>query len=56
MKAKSVSSQEYRRHVTMTATLQDGTVLNIDIDLIYEYYKKAKEFFEYIKKLSGGND
>jgi hypothetical protein len=55
-KAKSTSSQEYRRHVTMTATLADGTVINVDIDKIYEYYKKAKEFFEYIKKLSGGND
>jgi len=52
IKAKSVSSQEYRRHVTMTATLPDGTTIDVDIDKIYEYYKKAKEFFEYIKKLS----
>jgi len=55
-KAKYTSTQEYRRHVTMTATLADGTVLDVDIDKIYDYYKKAKEFFEFIKKLGGNND
>ena len=55
-KAKSTSSQEYRRHVTMTATLADGTVIQVDIDKIYDYYKKAKEFFELVKKLGGTGD
>jgi len=55
-KAKYTSTQEFRRHVTMTATLNDGTVIDVDINKIYDYYKKAKEFFEYIKKLGGNND
>jgi len=55
-KAKYTSSQEYRKHVTMISTLSDGTTLNIDINKIYDYYKKAKEFFEHVKKIGGNYD
>jgi len=56
VKADCRSAQEFRRHVTMTCIFKDGSEMNVDIDKIYEFYKKAKEFFEHIKKLSGGND
>lgn len=55
-KAKCGSAQEYRRHVTMHCELPDGNKLEINIDLLYEYHKISKEFFEFIKKLSGSND
>ncbi len=55
-KADCKSAQEYRRHVTMKCTLPDGKELEINIDKIYEYYKQAKEFFEYVNKLSGADD
>ena len=56
LKAKSTSSQEYRRHVTMTATLVDGTVINIDIDKIYEYNDIAKNFFNFVASLGDKED
>ncbi len=52
-KAKCTSAQEYRRHVTMSCELLDGTKLDVNIDLIYDYYRSAKEFFEFINKLGG---
>ena len=56
IKAECRSAQEYRRHVTMTCIFKDGSEMNIDIDKIYEFYKKAKEFVDFIKKVGGNND
>lgn len=42
-RAEYKRSSEYRRHVTMTAMLDSGTV-QIDIDKISDYYKKTKIF------------
>ncbi len=50
-KAKFDRSMEYRRHVTMTATLVDGTVMQVDIDRIHEYFDKTKEFIEYARNI-----
>lgn len=41
-KAKYSASQEFRRHVTMTSMLEDGSTFEVDIDKIYEYYEVAK--------------
>ena len=46
--------EEYRRHVTMISKLEDGQVMNIDIDLLEEYFKKVKEFFKFTHALIGG--
>ncbi len=37
---------EYRRHVTMTAHLDDKEI-EVSIDIIEEYFHKVKEFVEY---------
>lgn len=39
--------REYRRHVTMVATLE-STMVNVDIDLIYKYFDRTKGFIEYV--------
>ncbi|MEM4336944.1 MAG: hypothetical protein QXG86_02985 [Candidatus Woesearchaeota archaeon] len=45
IKAEIKSLQEFRRHVTMIAKLNEGTEVYIDIDKIYEYNRIIKDFF-----------
>ncbi|MFT7615906.1 MAG: hypothetical protein ACI8Y7_000733 [Candidatus Woesearchaeota archaeon] len=42
--------QEYRRHVTMKATFANGDQQDLNIDIMTEYYKQAREFIEFIRK------
>lgn len=49
-RAKYSKSNEYRRHLTMTAHLEKGDI-NVDIDLINEYYKDTKKFIAYLEEL-----
>src|SRR3989338_2952178 len=44
-RAEYKKSSEYRRHVTMTATIDEGTFM-IDIDKSKELYMKVKQFVE----------
>jgi hypothetical protein len=48
--AKFNRAQEYRRHVTMTAFLDDSEV-EINIDIITEYFQKTTEFIDYCESL-----
>lgn len=50
-------SLEYRRHVTMTAHLDDKEI-EIDIDIIENYFHKAKDFLALVEKQLGvtGNE
>lgn len=43
-------SKEFRRHVTMTVYVENEKI-EIDIDKIQEYYKKATDFFEYLRAI-----
>lgn len=43
---------EYRRHVTMIADLE-GKEERVDIDIITDYYKKAKELIDYVEQTYG---
>ena len=49
-RAEFTRSNEFRRYVTMHMTIDDDEV-NVDIDVVTEYYKKTKEYIEHIKKL-----
>ena len=49
-KSEYTSHQEFRRHVTMRATLPNGDIEEINIDNITEHYKRAKDFLEYFHK------
>jgi hypothetical protein len=50
--AEFTKAQEYRRHVTMTAIVDDSYI-DVNIDLIHEYNEKTKDFINYIQSLRG---
>ena len=50
-KAKLKRSQEFRRHVTMTATLDTKEEVEIDIDIITDYFERMKECMVLIDKI-----
>ncbi|MFH1849865.1 MAG: hypothetical protein ABH879_06815 [archaeon] len=54
-RAKYTRRSEYRRHVTMIATLADE-ITEINIDIIHEFFNKTKEFSEYVKGLATEED
>ncbi len=43
--------EEYRKHVTMIAMI-DGKKLEIDIITLLDYYKKTKEFVDFVKEVA----
>lgn len=45
--------EEYRRHVTMTVRV-NGEEIDVDIDLLKEYYETSKEFLHFVKKMIEG--
>jgi len=49
-RADYTKRNEYRRYVTMTVD-DNGTIVEIDIDNITEYYDELKDFFSYVKKM-----
>ncbi len=51
-RAEYKKSREYRRHVTMSAIVDDD-IVNIDIDVIREYYEKTKDYVTYAEGMFG---
>jgi len=49
-RAEFQRSSEFRRHVKMTAMLDNGNV-EIDIDKISEYYQKSRVFITIVRKI-----
>lgn len=49
-RAEFSRAREYRRHVTMTALLQEGPA-EVNIDIITEYYRKTKIFTRLVSKM-----
>jgi len=47
-KARFDRAHEFRRNVTMTAHLDDGSQVEITIDIISDYYAHTKESLDYI--------
>ena len=50
-KAEYTKKEEFRRHVTMIATIEKGEIVNIDIDTLKEYYDRTKNFIHLVKKI-----
>lgn len=53
-KAKFDKAMEYRRHVTMTAHIDEKDEkqqAEITIDIIGDYFRKAKEFINYVEEV-----
>jgi hypothetical protein len=48
---------EYRRHVTLTAGLEDGRRVDVTIDIIGEYFHRTQAFLDMIKhKIMGAEN
>ena len=54
-KADFERSQEYRRHVTMTAHL-NGKSIEITIDIINDYFEATKDFIKHAENLVKGTE
>ena len=50
-KAEYGKKEEFRRHVTMIATIDKGEIVNVDIDTLKEYYEKTKNFIAFVKRI-----
>jgi hypothetical protein len=46
-KAEFTRRQEFRRHVTMSAILEDGRITELNIDVIHDYYLRTKAFVDF---------
>jgi len=51
-KARFDKSQEFRRHVTMTAHLDTNDKIEINIDIITDYFEKVKEFLAVAERIA----
>jgi len=49
-KANFERAREYRRHVTMTAHLDDKEI-EITIDIIEDYFNRTKEFIDHVESI-----
>lgn len=48
--------EEYRRHVTMTCTIDNGEIVEINIDILKEHYDAAKNFIGYVERIVEGRE
>lgn len=49
-KADFTRAREFRRHVTMTVVVEEGTI-EVNIDKIHEYFNQTKAFVTHIKSI-----
>jgi hypothetical protein len=50
VKAEYAKREEFRRHVTMIATIDQGEIIEVNIDVLKEYYDNLKNFVTFVKK------
>jgi|TARA_Y100000310_G_scaffold216244_1_gene217266 hypothetical protein len=56
IKADYTKREEYRRHVTMTCTLDNNEIVEINIDILKDYYGLAKNFVDYVERIVEGKE
>lgn len=49
-------SNEYRRHVTLTAGLEDKRNVDVTIDIVGDYFHRTQAFLDLIKRILYGVD
>ena len=49
-KAEYKKSNEYRRHVTLTA-ITDSGIVNVNLDIIKEYYERAADYVDHVDQI-----
>ncbi len=50
-KAEYTRREEFRRHVTMIATIDKGEVVEVSIDTLKEDYEKTKRIIHFVKRM-----
>ena len=50
-KAEFTRREEFRRHVTMIATIDKGEIVEVSIDILKEYFDKTRNFIFFVKKI-----
>ncbi len=50
-RAQYTKREEYRRHVTMIASLDNGETVELNIDILKEDYDKTKQFLDFVTQL-----
>ena len=50
-KAEYTRREEFRRHVTMIATIDKGEIVEVSIDSLKEDYEKTRNFLSFVKKI-----
>ncbi|MAH01866.1 hypothetical protein CMO87_01375 [Candidatus Woesearchaeota archaeon] len=56
LKADYSRREEFRRHVTMTCTIDKGEVTEVNIDILKEHYETAKNFVNYVERIVEGKE
>ena len=50
-RAEYTRREEFRRHVTMIATIDKGEIVEVSIDSLKEDYEKTKNFIAFVKNI-----
>lgn len=50
-KAEYSKREEFRRHVTMIATIDKGEIVEVNINSLKEDYEKTRNFIAFVKKI-----
>jgi len=50
-KAEYKKREEFRRHVAMIATIDKGELVEVNIDILKEYYEKTRIFIAFVKRI-----
>jgi hypothetical protein len=56
IRAKYTKREEFRRHVTMTATIDNGKIVEVNIDSLKEDYEKTKNFIKFVRTIIYGEE
>ena len=48
-RASYSKKEEFRKNVTLSVILENGEVINVNIERLYSYFEKAKEFVSFIE-------
>ena len=56
IKADYSKREEYRRHVTMASVMENGEIVEVNIDVLKDYYDLAKNFIKYAERIIEGKE
>ena len=56
IRADYTKREEFRRHVTMTCTIDNSEIVEVNIDVLKEYYETAKNFINHVERIIEGKE